>query len=57
MVDHKTHHVSRNTYLAVVKDRKWVVAETFPNAQPLDTAAVCDLVKNPNDNKQYETSL
>ncbi|MBB4373796.1 branched-chain amino acid transport system substrate-binding protein [Bradyrhizobium sp. cir1] len=57
VVDHKTHHVSRNTYLAVVKDRKWVVTETFPDAQPLDTAAVCDLVKNPNDNKQYEISL
>ncbi|MBH5370482.1 urea ABC transporter substrate-binding protein [Bradyrhizobium glycinis] len=57
VVDHKTHHVSRNTYLAVVKDRKWIVTETFPDAQPLDTAAVCDLVKNPNDNKQYEISL
>ena len=27
--------------------------ETFPQQQPADTAAVCDLKKNPNDNQQY----
>lgn len=56
-IDHATHHVTRNAFLADVKDRKWNVLETFPDAKPLDTAAVCDLVKNPNDTKQYEIKL
>ena len=27
--------------------------EDFPQQKPADTAAVCDLMKNPNDNQQY----
>ncbi|KMO40372.1 urea ABC transporter [Methylobacterium variabile] len=56
-VDHATHHVTRNAYLAAVKDRKWAVRETYPDAKPQDTAAVCNLIKNPRDNKQYEISI
>lgn len=56
-LDHKTHHATRNAYLADVKDRRWNVLATFPDAAPLDTAAVCDLVANPRDNKQYEISI
>ncbi len=56
-IDHATHHVTRNAYLAAVKDRKWDVRETYPDAKPQDTAAVCNLVKNPRDNKQYEISI
>ncbi|WP_062118760.1 urea ABC transporter substrate-binding protein [Aureimonas sp. AU40] len=56
-IDHPTHHTTRNAYLADVKERKWNVLETYTDAKPLDTAAVCDLVKNPGDNKQYEISI
>ena len=56
-VDHATHHVTRNAYLARVKDRKWNVFQTDADAKPSDTAAVCNLIQNPTDNKQYEISL
>lgn len=52
-LDPVTHHVTRNTYVAEAKDQKFSVLETFYKQKPLDTAAVCDLVKNPNDNKQH----
>jgi urea ABC transporter substrate-binding protein len=53
VLDHATHHTVRNAYLADVKDKKWSVLETYPEAKPLDTAGVCDLIKNPTDNQQY----
>lgn len=56
-VDKPTHHAVRSAYLAVVKDKKWDVVETYPNQPPADTAAVCDLVKNPNDNQQYVVKI
>jgi branched-chain amino acid transport system substrate-binding protein len=36
-----------------MKDKNLVPIETFNQRKPLDTAAVCDLKKNPNDTKQY----
>lgn len=56
-LDQATHHTTRNAFLAKVKDRKWSVTESFADAKPLDTASVCDLVKNPTDNKQYIIDL
>ena len=56
-VDKPTHHAIRSTYLAVVKDKKWDVVETYPDQPPADTAAVCDLVKKPNDNQQYVVKI
>lgn len=56
-IDKATHHTTRNAFLAEVKDRKWKVLESYPDVAPADTASVCDLVKNPNDNKQYVISL
>ena len=57
VLDKATHHTTRNAYLAEVKDRKWSVLETYTDAKPADTASVCDLVKNPNDTKQYIINL
>jgi len=57
VIDHATHHTMRNAYLAEVKDRKWSVLETYPDAKPLDTAGVCDLIKTPNDNQQYVINI
>src|SRR5260221_627710 len=39
--------------IAEVKNKKLKVLEVFPQQKPADTAAVCDLIKNPNDNQQY----
>ncbi|TFF27699.1 urea ABC transporter [Jiella endophytica] len=52
-LDPATHHTVRNAYLAQVKDRKWNVLETFDAVPPSDTAMVCDLSENPDDNQQY----
>lgn len=52
-MDPATHHTIRNAYLAKAQDRKWSILETFKDAQPADTAAVCDLIKAPNTNKQF----
>ncbi|MEA2802787.1 MAG: hypothetical protein QOE49_2882, partial [Rhodospirillaceae bacterium] len=35
------------------KDKKFAVLEKFSQQKPSDTSAVCDLKKNPNENKQY----
>ena len=52
-LDNKTHHAVRNAYLAVAKDKLWDVLKSYPDQQPSDTAAVCDLVAAPNTNKQF----
>lgn len=56
-VDRQTHHTTRNAYLAEVKDKRWVVTESYQDQPPSDTAAVCDLVRNPGDNQQYVIGL
>ena len=56
-IDPPTHHCVLDIYVAEVKDKKCVVTQTFPQQKPSDTAAVCDLIKNPNDNQQYNTKL
>jgi len=56
-VDPKTHHVTRNVYLADLEERKFIILETYPQQPPADTQAVCDLVKNPNDNQHYQIKL
>jgi branched-chain amino acid transport system substrate-binding protein len=52
-IDHATHHVIRNAYLAKAANNKWDVIETYPNQEPADTAAVCNLIKSPNTNKMF----
>ncbi len=52
-LDAKTHHNILDVYIGEARDKKFVVLEKFPVQMPADTAAVCDLKKNPNDNKQY----
>ena len=56
-LDHPTHHAIRSAYLATVKDKLWNITGSYPDQKPLDTAAVCDLVKKPNDNQQYVIKL
>lgn len=52
-IDHATHHTTRSAYVGQVKNRQWSVVESYPDNPPLDTAGVCDLIKNPRDSKQY----
>ena len=52
-LDPATHHAIHNTFLAKAQDRQWDILETFPAQAPADTAAVCDLIKNPNTDKQF----
>jgi urea transport system substrate-binding protein len=52
-IDPQTHHTVLDVYIGEAKDKKILVLEKFAQQKPADTAAVCDLKKNPNDNKQY----
>jgi branched-chain amino acid transport system substrate-binding protein len=52
-IDHATHHVIRNAYLAKAASNKWDVIESYPNQEPADTAAVCNLIKSPGTNKMF----
>ena len=56
-IDPKTHHVTRDVHLADLQDRKFVILESYPQQPPADTQAVCDLVKNPEDNQHYQIKL
>ncbi len=52
-IDPPTHHCILDVHIAEVKDKKLDVLEDFSQQKPADTAAVCDLKKNPTDNQQY----
>jgi branched-chain amino acid transport system substrate-binding protein len=52
-IDPPTHHCVLDVHIAEVNDKKLKVLEGFSQQKPSDTAAVCDLIKNPNDNQQY----
>jgi branched-chain amino acid transport system substrate-binding protein len=50
----ESHHVVHTVHLAKVnKQRGFSIIKTFPNVPPTDTMEVCDLIKNPNQAKQY----
>jgi branched-chain amino acid transport system substrate-binding protein len=48
-----THHCVLDVHIAEVADKKLKVLEDFAQQKPADTAAVCNLIKKPNDNQQY----
>ncbi len=56
-MDAKTHHASLDVHLMEVKGQKLTIIETSKQRPPSDTAQSCDLIKNPNDNKQYEVKI
>ena len=53
VVDPKTHHATLDVHIAQVKNQGFEVLESYPQQPPADTQAVCDLIANPNENKQY----
>jgi urea transport system substrate-binding protein len=52
-IDPATHHCTIDIQIAELKNKVWNVLETYKQQPPSDTAAVCDLKKNPNENKQF----
>ena len=52
-IDPQTHHTILDVYIGEARDKKFEVLEKFSQQKPADTQAVCDLKKNPNENKQY----
>jgi urea transport system substrate-binding protein len=52
-IDPATHHCIFDVHLAKTQNKQLVLIETFPQRKPEDTAAVCNLKKNPRDAKQY----
>lgn len=56
-IDPQTHHVKLDARLAVTENQKFNVLNTWEQQAPLDTQAVCDLGKNPDDNQQYIIEL
>jgi branched-chain amino acid transport system substrate-binding protein len=56
-IEPKTHHAALDIYLMVVKNQKLTILETSKQRPPADTAQYCDLIKNPNENKQFEVKI
>lgn len=56
-IDPATHHCKMDVHIGQVKNHAFTVLESYPQQAPADTAAVCDLKKNPDDNQQYEISV
>jgi urea transport system substrate-binding protein len=52
-IDPATHHCTLDIHIAEVKNRRMSVLEAYKQRKPYDTAAVCNLTKNPNENKQF----
>lgn len=53
-LDGRTHHAVLDIHLMQIRQQQLEVLKTFAQRAPVDTQAVCDLQRNPNDNKQYE---
>lgn len=57
-LDGQTNHTIMDIHLAVGNAKGgFDLLKSFQQRQPVDTQQVCDLVKNPDDNKQYEPKL
>ena len=57
-IEPKTHHASLDIHVMEVKGQKLTIKQTVKQrAPPSDTAASCNLQKNPNENKQFEVRL
>jgi urea transport system substrate-binding protein len=56
-IDPATHHCTTDVHLIEVKDQKMNVLKSFEQRPPVDTQLVCNLIKNPDDNQQYEIKI
>ncbi|MGZ5275293.1 MAG: urea ABC transporter substrate-binding protein [Caldimonas sp.] len=56
-MDPATHHASLDIKVMEVKNQKLTIKQSFKQRPPSDTAASCNLSKNPNENKQFEVTI
>lgn len=56
-VDPKTHHFVFDMHLAEAKSRKFEIIQSFQQVSPTNPEGVCDLIKSPNTNQQFEPKL
>jgi branched-chain amino acid transport system substrate-binding protein len=56
-LDPKTHHASLDIHVMEVRNQKLKILQTVKQRPPSDTAQYCDILKNPNDNTQYEVKI
>ena len=56
-MDGATHHASLDIRVMEVKGQKLTIKSTAKARPPSDTAASCNLEKNPNENKQFEVTI
>ena len=56
-MDGKTHHAALDIKVMEVKGQKLTIKSSSKARPPSDTAASCNLEKNPDDNKQYEVTI
>ena len=56
-MDPVTHHASLDIKVMEVKGQKLTIKQAFNQRPPSDTAASCNLAKNPNENKQFEVTI
>lgn len=56
-LDAATHHSKMDVHIGEVKNHTFTVLKSYSQQAPADTAAVCDLTKNPDDNQQYVISI
>ena len=52
-----TRYYLSNPGISVVKGQKLTIKQAFNQRPPSDTAASCNLAKNPNENKQFEVTI
>jgi branched-chain amino acid transport system substrate-binding protein len=56
-IDPRTHHAALDIQIMEVRNQKLKILETVKQRPPSDTAQYCDILKNPNDNTQYEVKI
>ena len=56
-IDGPTHHAALDIKVMEVKGQKLTIKQAFKQRPPSDTAASCNLAKNPNENKQFEVTI
>ena len=53
-IDGQTNHAVMDVYVCIGdRNQRFKTLEVHKQQKPADTQAVCDLVKNPNDDTQY----
>lgn len=56
-IEPKTHHCIFDMHIAQIKNRKFGILQSFKQVPPTNPGGVCDLVKNPNTNQQFEPKI